>query len=105
MQRGTAHDFWTSRHRHLVDAVMSCGTPLYLYSEELLEQNLGEITGGVDASTVYFATMANSNPWVLSRVIEVGAGLLVPSLRHADLAARLGAPLDLKQARSEPLLA
>lgn len=67
----------------------------YLYSTEKIEENFARFESVAYPNTdVFFASMANDNPHLLTLIRERGMGLFVNSLKHLRLAESCGFPAD-----------
>jgi diaminopimelate decarboxylase len=68
------------------------GTPLYVYDLARLAIMVDDLRAILRpfGGRLFFATMANDRPQVLSRLAELGVGACVNSIPHLDLALRSG---------------
>ena len=67
----------------------------YIYDKERIERNIDRFTNiGYEHTEVYFASMANDNPYLLGMVRGRGMGIFVNSLKHLRLARQCGFPTD-----------
>jgi len=68
------------------------GTPVYVYSLSRIRKRIEEIRDAISSEgfRLYFATMANDEPAVLSTISRGGVGACVNSSRHLQLALSCG---------------
>lgn len=83
----------------LVAHARRLGTPLYVYDLGRLRLRIEEIRSAlaVADARLYFATMANDRPSVLSEIASCGVGACVNSIPHLELAQAAGFPIDSTQ--------
>jgi diaminopimelate decarboxylase len=83
--------------QRLGDAAALFGTPCYVYSEEMIRDNVSRFTGlHYPHKAIYFASMANNNPRLLEIVRSQGLGVFVNSRKHLELVLDQGfGPTDI----------
>ncbi len=81
---------------HLMDMRSNkINSAFYLYDNEKIEENFARFESVLYPHTsIYFASMANDNPHLLSKIRERGMGLFVNSLKHLRLAEACGFASD-----------
>jgi diaminopimelate decarboxylase len=76
------------------DLAMRFGTPLYVYDEEAIRESYSKLLSAFRYKSleILYSCKANSNPWILSILRELGSGLDAVSPWEALLGVRIGFP-------------
>jgi diaminopimelate decarboxylase len=78
------------------DLAKRFGTPLYVYDEELIRYNYSRLLRAFRYKwlEILYSCKANSNPWILSILRDLGSGLDAVSPLEVLLGIKLGFPKD-----------